>query len=99
MGNNDNDGLLNEFMGSATFCQAMREGCHRILYTVCNYSAAMNNIGPNSSVGASVWWWKVTLIAVDIAVGVALAGCAVMWTLSVWNKRNQADFSLENTAE
>ena len=86
MGSNEDEALFKQFSNSATFCSALRESCHRILYTVCNYSAAMNNIGPESTVGASVWWWSVTLIAVDCVVGVALAGCAVMWTLSAINK-------------
>ena len=81
------ESTLKEFSSSATFCEAMRESCHKILYTVCNYSAAMNNISPDTSVGASAWWWRTLLITVDVVVGALAAASVAMWIVSVVKER------------
>ena len=82
-----NETTLSEFQNSATFASAMREACHKILYTVCNYSAVMNNIAPGTAVGASAWWWRTALIATFITFGVLAAACTVLWIASVVKDR------------
>lgn len=72
---------LDAFKNNKAFCQRMRDASHRILYSVANYSAAMNGITPDTKVGAASWWWQVTIIAVDSVLGVLTAGCAVMYAL------------------
>lgn len=74
---------LSAFADSATFCEAMREACHKILYTICNYSAAMNNISPDDMVGASSWWWSNAFIGADIAAAVLAAAFVALWIASV----------------
>ena len=59
----------------------MREASHRILYSVCNYSAAMNGITPDTMVNIADAWWRVTIIAVDCTFGVLTAGTAAMYVL------------------
>ena len=78
---------LSAFADSATFCEAMREACHKILYTICNYSAAMNNISPDDMVGASSWWWRNALIGADIAAAVLAAAFMALWIASVAKSR------------
>ena len=74
---------LNAFKGNATFCQAMREACHRILYSIGNYSAAMNGIGPDTVVGARNVWWEVALISAECVFAVLTAVCCAMWITSI----------------
>ncbi|MCD8308532.1 MAG: glycoside hydrolase family 3 C-terminal domain-containing protein [Clostridia bacterium] len=82
---------LDSFKSNATYCQAMRESCHRILYTVCNYSAAMNGISPDTSVGSKTEWWRTTLIAAEISTAVLTAGFGAMYVLSLaYERRKQA---------
>ncbi len=72
---------LDSFKSNTAFCERMREASHRILYAVCNYSAAMNGITPETKGGAASWWWKDAIIAVDCVLGVLTAGAAVMYAL------------------
>ena len=83
------ENTLNKFKNSAIFCSAMRESCHKILYTVCNKSAAMNNISPDTAVGASAWWWRTLLIALKVVTGVVAAGCIALWAASVAKDRKE----------
>ncbi len=78
---------LSEFADSATFCEAMREACHKILYTICNFSAQMNNIPHDNAVGASAWWWRTLLITVDTIVAIAAVACTALWIASVVKDR------------
>ena len=78
---------LSAFADSATFCEAMRKACHKILYAICNYSAAMNNISPDDMVGASSWRWRNALIGADIAAAVLAAAFVALWIASVAKSR------------
>ncbi|MGN0813793.1 MAG: glycoside hydrolase family 3 C-terminal domain-containing protein [Candidatus Coproplasma sp.] len=83
---------LDEFRTNATFCQAMREASHRILYSVANYSAAMNGIGPDTPVGAKTVWWEQALIAAECTFGVLTAASCAMWIASlVLSKKKDKD--------
>ena len=74
---------LDSFRDNATFCNAMREASHRILYSIGNYSAAMNGIGPDTRVGAKNVWWETVLIAAECTFGVLTVACGAMWIVSV----------------
>lgn len=72
---------LDAFRGNAVFAQDMRESCHRILYAVANYSAAMNGITPDTMVNRSMPWWQTTIIA---AISVAAVLTAVFGAMYVY---------------
>lgn len=72
---------LSSFKNNASYCLRMREASHRVLYAVCNYSAAMNGITPDTKVSSSAWWWQTTIIAVDCVFGVLTGGAAAMYVL------------------
>ena len=72
---------LSSFKNNASYCLRMREASHRVLYAVCNYSAAMNGITPDTKVSPSAWWWQTTIIAVDCVFGVLTGGAAAMYVL------------------
>lgn len=68
--------------GYGKLAQNMREAAHRILYTVVQ-SNAMNGVTPGGYFVSVLTSWQITLITVDIVLGViALAG-AVMLTLGL----------------
>lgn len=73
---------LDSFKNSATYAQRMRDASHRILYAVANYSCAMNGIAPDTIITEGAWWWKTTIIAVEVAFAVLSAGSIAMWVLS-----------------
>ncbi|MBR0082363.1 MAG: hypothetical protein IJP98_06485 [Clostridia bacterium] len=56
----------------------MREASHRILYNIANFSAAMNGISPDMTIGATVWWWKTLL---DVSMWTVAALTLVAWML------------------
>ena len=74
--------MLNEYKSNATFAQAMREACHRILYVISNYSAAVNGMTPDTPVGEASWWWANAIIAAMSVAGVLAAGCIGMYVAS-----------------
>ena len=61
--------------------EAVRESCHRILYTYVN-SNAMNGVSSNSQVVSVTPWWKTALYTADAVIAVlALAGL-IMYVIS-----------------
>lgn len=64
---NTREGGLNAYKSNDTFTSAMRESCHRILYVVCNYSAAMNGISESTVIASKNPWWKTTLTAINVS--------------------------------
>ena len=78
-----NETTLSEFKDSATFCEAMREASHKILYTICNYSVVMNNISPGTAVQSGSWWWATLLKAIFITFAVLAAVFTALWIASV----------------
>lgn len=80
---------LNAFKNSPTYCQRMREAAHRILYSVCNYSAAMNGLTPDTSVGEAEWWWRTAILAVDYTFASAASVCVLMWAISCVKTRKK----------
>ena len=86
LGNGSED-ALNSFRGNATFAQDMRESCHRILYAVANYSAAMNGITPDTMVNRSMPWWQATIIAAITVSSVFTAVCGSMYIYCIVRNR------------
>ncbi|MBQ8835280.1 MAG: glycoside hydrolase family 3 protein [Oscillospiraceae bacterium] len=69
------DDLNNLYKNDPDICQAMRQACHRILYTVAN-SNAMNGLSSNTTIVSVTPWWQTalyTLIGI-CAVGTLLSG-------------------------
>lgn len=79
---------LDAYKKSATFAERLRDSSHHILYAVANYSAAMNGITPDMSIGATTWWWRTAIAVLGIAVGVLTCGSAVMW---IWTGRKKKE--------
>ena len=75
---------------NATVVKAMRASSHRILYTIL-HSNAMNGIDLNTKVVPIMTWWQVTLIAIDIALGVITLACAAMLAATFILKRKRTD--------
>lgn len=86
LGNGSED-ALNSFRGNATFAQDMRESCHRILYAVANYSAAMNGITPDTMVNRSMPWWQATVIAAITVSAVFTAVSGAMYIYCIVRNR------------
>lgn len=80
---------LNAYKNNAAFAERMREASHRILYAVCNFSAAMNGITPETNVSAAGWWWKNTIIAVDVIAAVLAVGAIGMYALCLVKERKR----------
>ncbi len=86
LGNGSED-ALDSFRNNATFAQDMRESCHRILYAVANYSAAMNGITPDTMVNRSMPWWQATIIAAITVSAVFTAVCGAMYIYCIVRNR------------
>ena len=80
---NTRDGGLSKYESNDTFKEAMRESCHRILYVVCNYSAAMNGINENTTIGAKNPWWKTVLTTLEITTGLITLAFGGMYVTSL----------------
>ncbi|MGI6393108.1 MAG: glycoside hydrolase family 3 N-terminal domain-containing protein [Candidatus Izemoplasmatales bacterium] len=81
LGNGSNKALA-EFQNNASYCQRMREASHRILYAICNFSAAMNGIYIDTEVSSTSWWWQTAIICVDSILIVLTIGATAMYVLS-----------------
>lgn len=73
---------FDKYKNNATVVRAMREACHRILYTVCNYSAAMNGYSESTQLIRVYVWWEITLAAVIIVLSLLTAAAVVMLCIS-----------------
>lgn len=82
---------LGSLKNNNTFCQRMREASHRVLYAICNFSAAMNGITPDTTGKEASWWWQTTIIAVDCVFGVLTAGAVAMYVLCIVKELNRKE--------
>lgn len=73
---------LSAYKDNATMCQRIRESSHRILYSVCNHSRAMNGMTPETGVSTSMEWWRILILAVDGIFGVLTVSSVVMYLFS-----------------
>lgn len=71
--------LVNYYQDDATVAQAMRQACHRILYTVAN-SNAMNGFTEDTKIVAVTPWWD---YALDVAVGAFTVFSVVKLVLAI----------------
>ena len=79
---------LKDFKDNGAYAQRMRDASHRILYTVANYSAAMNGLGVEDTVDVSMPAWRIALLAL-LGILVALSAVsAVMYGIS-WKKQRE----------
>lgn len=86
---NVNEHSLEAYKDNATVALAMREACHRILYTIGNKSIAMNGIGPDTMMKPNVIWYEALVTAVLIVMACLTAVSVVMYALSksgIWKK-------------
>lgn len=72
---------LNAFRSAPAFQQRMREACHRILYTIANYSCAMNGWSSTDRIVTIMPWWQVLLV-VFISVFAVLACISALWWIA-----------------
>ncbi|MCD8308106.1 MAG: hypothetical protein LUD51_07785 [Clostridia bacterium] len=83
---------LDAYQEDLMFCSAMREACHRILYAVCNYSAAMNGISSSTKLVSVTPWWQILILVLEIAALVfAVASVAVYVVAIVFSRRKPQD--------
>ena len=75
------DAAFNGYKNNATVCLAIRESCHRILYTQL-HSSAMNGVDINARFEKVVPWWQAALIAGISVAAVVTALCLAMAVLS-----------------
>lgn len=66
------------FASDLNLLTAMRESCHRTLYVVVN-SAGMNGMSENTVVINLINWWQVAIVALDVLLGCAALGCAILF--------------------
>ena len=81
---------LSDYAYSIPFRLRVRESCHRVLYTICNYSAAMNGLSASSKIVPITPWWQTALY-----VGIASAAVLTAISMFAWmayyarNKRKE----------
>ncbi|MCD8286315.1 MAG: glycoside hydrolase family 3 C-terminal domain-containing protein [Clostridia bacterium] len=76
------DSSLDGFKNSARFCTMMREATHRILYVVCNFSAAMNGYSSSTTQIGITPWWQSLLLALEIIGIVLVVGSAACYVVA-----------------
>lgn len=81
------ESALNAYKNSPTFAAKMREACHHILYSVGNFSYAMNGYGANDEVIVTTPWWKVTISAILYTVLALTLITLVLYIVSLINDR------------
>ncbi|MCD8384573.1 MAG: fibronectin type III-like domain-contianing protein [Clostridiales bacterium] len=74
--------LEENYRDDATVAQAMRQACHRILYTVAN-SNAMNGYTADTKIVAVTPWWETAIYVLDAVVAVFTVFSAVKLVLAI----------------
>jgi len=86
-GNNRNAELnKTAVLADKTLFLALRDSCHRILYTYVN-SNAMNGTYANMTIRYVMPWWKGTLIGTDVVFSVIALGFIGFYLLGVFKKK------------
>lgn len=89
----DNKLMWALYEDNATVVRAMRESCHRLLYSRVN-SAAMNGISSSSEIVYVTPWWVSAVNTLQITCLCCLIACVlVIVLLSVFNKKLQKVFA------
>jgi beta-glucosidase len=77
---------LDAYKDNAKFCQRMRDACHHVLYSIANYSAAMNGISSTTKVVLITPWWKTLLVTLIIVSAIGVAASLTFVILSYVQK-------------
>lgn len=86
---------LDNYKSSATFCSRMRDSAHRMLYSVCNYSIAMND-----ELSSGMPWWQATLLSFEIIFAVVgFAAVALYIAGRLVSRFAQGDEGVPRTGE
>lgn len=78
---------LSQYKNDVNYCVRMREASHRILYAVCNYSASMNGITPDTTIAASGWWWQTLLISIIAVLAVLTVAASAMYLICIYKEK------------
>lgn len=79
----------------AKLLEAVRESCHRILYTYVN-SNAMNGVSSSSKIVSVMPWWKGVLYGIDAVIAVFAAVSFIMYLVTLKNRYGQIKGREEN---
>ncbi|MCD8040353.1 MAG: glycoside hydrolase family 3 C-terminal domain-containing protein [Clostridia bacterium] len=91
---------LDKYKSSARFANMMRESCHRILYVVCNYSAAMNGISSNTKIVAVTPWWQTLLTVLEgVSIALIVGSAAVYATALVFEYKKPKKEAEDNSGD
>lgn len=82
------DEVIDDVKTDAQLVGKLREASHYLLYNVVN-SLAFNGITKNSTVVSVMPWWQITLIVVDIVLGVVAAGALGLTVVGVFVKKDK----------
>lgn len=74
------------YQNNAVVTNAMRDACHRILYTICNNSIAMNGYSENTQIVVAIMWWEKLAMGLLIGFAVLSAISIVMYGLSKYQR-------------
>lgn len=93
---------LADYSYSIPYCLRMREACHRVLYVIANYSAAMNGMSANSKIVPIVPAWQIAVTVVIVVLSVLTAVGAALWITKyvlavVNNKRRKTEYEQDAT--
>lgn len=78
-----------QYEDNATVVRAMREATKRVLYNVCNYSAAMNGFSETTRVIRVYTWIEILITTLDIVFAVLTAGSLAMLLVSKIKERKK----------
>lgn len=89
MGGSDPN-FLNEYKDNAVVCRALREACHRILYSRL-HSNAMNGMSTTSKIVYVPTWWENLITGVQIGLGVAcgLSAAVTVAAFVYWARKKK----------
>ena len=81
MGGSEKDFLVAD-RNNATVCNALREACHRILYTRL-HSNAVNGMTANTRIQYVPTWWENTIVGLQVGLGIATLFCMAMFVTAI----------------
>lgn len=79
---------LKEWKPNLAYRNRVREAVHRVLYTIVNYSAAMNGVSQTSQVVSVMPWWQMTL-AIAFGVNALLMAVSLVICLTKRLKKKE----------
>ena len=86
---------LEQYLDSPTVKQRLRDSAHRTLYALSR-SSAMNGLTSSSKIVLLLGWWQYALVAIDILLGLLMAGAIVMLILSILGKGKKPKISADD---